>query len=94
MVPFNIASYGFLLHMVAKVVNMVPDELIGNFADSHIYLNQLDKVDEQSYNATFDLPILEFNHKKEFNTLTDFDLEDFHIVGYLNGGRVDYPLSN
>ncbi len=93
-VPFNIASYAFLLHMVAKLVNMVPGELIGNFADSHIYLNQLDKIDEQSSNNTYELPQLEWNHKKQFNDITDFDLEDFHIVNYLNGGRVDYPLSN
>ena len=45
--PFNIASYGLLLEIIAKEVNMVPDELIGNLGDCHIYLNQIDGVKEQ-----------------------------------------------
>jgi thymidylate synthase len=45
--PFNIASYGLLLEIIAKAVNMVPDELIGNLGDCHIYLNQVDGVKEQ-----------------------------------------------
>jgi hypothetical protein len=45
--PFNIASYGLLLEIIAKAVNMVPDELIGNLGDSHIYLNQVEGVKEQ-----------------------------------------------
>jgi thymidylate synthase len=45
--PFNIASYGLLLEIIAKMVNMVPDELIGNLGDTHIYLNQVDGVNEQ-----------------------------------------------
>jgi thymidylate synthase len=44
--PFNIASYGLLLEIIAKIVNMVPDELIGNFGDCHIYLNQIEGVKE------------------------------------------------
>jgi thymidylate synthase len=45
--PFNIASYGLLLEMLAKMVNMVPDELIGNLGDTHIYSNQIDGAKEQ-----------------------------------------------
>jgi thymidylate synthase len=45
--PFNIASYGLLLEIIAKIVNMVPDELIGNLGDTHIYSNQIDGVKEQ-----------------------------------------------
>jgi len=45
--PFNIASYGLLLEIIAKEVNMVPDELIGNLGDCHIYSNQIDGVIEQ-----------------------------------------------
>ncbi len=46
-IPFNIASYGLLLEIIAKEVNMVPDELIGNLGDCHIYSNQIDGVIEQ-----------------------------------------------
>lgn len=45
--PFNIASYALLLEIVGKMVNMVPDELIGTLGDTHIYLNQVDGVKEQ-----------------------------------------------
>jgi thymidylate synthase len=61
--PFNIASYGLLLTMIADEVNMVPDELIGNLGDTHIYLNHIEQVkeqigrdltDEERYNIWFD----------------------------------------
>ncbi len=45
--PFNIASYGLLLHIIARAVNMVPDQLVGNLGDVHIYKNQQDGVKEQ-----------------------------------------------
>ena len=45
--PFNIASYGLLLEIIAKVVNMVPDELIGNLGDVHLYSNHVDQALEQ-----------------------------------------------
>jgi thymidylate synthase len=45
--PFNIASYGLLLKIIAKEVNMVPDELIGNLGDTHLYLNHLEQAKEQ-----------------------------------------------
>jgi thymidylate synthase len=45
--PFNIASYGLLLEIIAKEVNMIPDELIGNLGDVHLYSNHLDAAKEQ-----------------------------------------------
>jgi thymidylate synthase len=45
--PFNIASYGLLLEIIAKIVNMVPDELIGNLGDVHLYSNHIDQAKEQ-----------------------------------------------
>ena len=45
--PFNIASYGLLLEIIAKVVNMVPDELIGNLGDTHLYSNHIEQATEQ-----------------------------------------------
>jgi thymidylate synthase len=45
--PFNIASYGLLLSLIAKEVNMVPDELIGNLGDTHLYLNHIEQAKEQ-----------------------------------------------
>jgi len=45
--PFNIASYGLLLEIIAKEVNMVPDELIGNLGDVHLYTNHIEQAKEQ-----------------------------------------------
>jgi thymidylate synthase len=46
-IPFNIASYGLLLEIIAKEVNMVPDELIGNLGDTHLYSNHIEQAKEQ-----------------------------------------------
>jgi thymidylate synthase len=59
--PFNIASYGLLLEMIAKEVNMVPDELIGNIGDAHLYLNHVDQAREQLTRQLYPLPRLNFN---------------------------------
>jgi thymidylate synthase len=59
--PFNIASYGLLLSLLGHICNMVPDELIGNLGDTHIYLNQLDGVNEQINRVSHDLPTLYIN---------------------------------
>jgi thymidylate synthase len=40
--PFNVASYGLLLEIIAKEVGMIPDELIGNLGDTHLYSNHID----------------------------------------------------
>jgi thymidylate synthase len=50
--PFNIASYGLLLTILAKEVNMVPDQLIGNLGDTHLYLNHIEQAKEQILNRT------------------------------------------
>jgi thymidylate synthase len=60
--PFNIASYGLLLEIIAKMVNMVPDELIGNLGDTHLYLNHIEQAKEQIERTSFDLlPTLNIN---------------------------------
>jgi len=59
--PFNIASYGLLLHILAEATNMIPDELIGNLGDCHIYENQIDGIKEQLTRESFELPSLNIN---------------------------------
>ncbi len=54
--PFNIASYGLLLEIIAKEVNMIPDELIGNLGDTHLYLNHVNAASEQIKRSGFELP--------------------------------------
>ena len=59
--PFNIASYGLLLEIIAKAVNMIPDELIGNLGDTHLYLNHIEQAKEQISRTPYKLPKLNIN---------------------------------
>jgi thymidylate synthase len=59
--PFNIASYGLLLEIIAKAVNMVPDELIGNLGDVHLYSNHIDQAREQLTRQMMTMPKLTIN---------------------------------
>jgi len=59
--PFNIASYGLLLEIIAKAVNMVPDELIGNLGDVHLYENHIEQAREQLRRELMPLPKLNIN---------------------------------
>jgi thymidylate synthase len=59
--PFNIASYGLLLEIIAKAVNMVPDQLIGNLGDVHLYSNHIEQAKEQIGREPFKLPKLNIN---------------------------------
>jgi len=59
--PFNIASYGLLLEILAKLVNMVPDQLIGNLGDTHLYLNHIEAAEKQIAREPFELPKLNIN---------------------------------
>jgi thymidylate synthase len=59
--PFNIASYGLLLEIIAKSVNMIPDELIGNLGDVHLYSNHIEQAKEQIGREPYELPKLNIN---------------------------------
>jgi thymidylate synthase len=59
--PFNIASYGLLLEIIAKAVNMVPDELIGNLGDVHLYSNHVEQAKYQIGREPFELPTININ---------------------------------
>jgi thymidylate synthase len=61
--PFNIASYGLLLEIIAKSVNMVPDELIGNLGDTHLYSNHIEQAKEQIGREMTDEELLEYVKK-------------------------------
>lgn len=89
---WNISSYGLLTYIIAKLVNMIPDELIGSLGDCHIYLNQMEGVQEHlSRNGYDELPklIIEGNQK----CVEDFKYEDFKIIGYKCDPIIKMPLS-
>jgi thymidylate synthase len=79
-VPFNIASYAFLLHMFAQVTGLQPGELIHTLGDAHIYLNHVEQVMLQLTRKPKPLPKLRIN--PEVRSIFDFTYEDFAIENY------------
>jgi thymidylate synthase len=94
--PFNIASYGLLLEIIAKEVNMVPDQLIGNLGDVHLYSNHIEQAREQITREPFELPKLGMDYREgEYNkNLTDFVPDDFYLINYQSHLAIKAPLSN
>ena len=98
--PFNIASYALLLEMLAKAVQMVPDQLIGSLGDVHLYSNHIEQAKEQIQREPYELPTLKMNpiflanleHKgldEAINGQVNFEVE-----GYQSHASIKAPLSN
>ena len=97
--PFNIASYGLLLSLIAKEVNMVPDELIGNLGDTHLYLNHVEQAIEQKSRKSFELPWVELNFEYTYwdGYVVEWDKIDvskIELMNYLYQPVIKAPLSN
>jgi thymidylate synthase len=94
--PFNIASYGLLLEIIAKEVSMIPYELIGNLGDCHIYNNHIEGIKEQINRKPFELPKLGMDYREgEYNkNLKDFVSDDFYLINYQSHPTIKLPLSN
>jgi thymidylate synthase len=98
--PFNIASYGLLLEIIAKAVNMVPDQLIGNLGDVHLYSNHVEQAKEQISREPYTLPKLVIND--EFwnpdagliEQIEHIEISDFEIRDYQSHPTIKAPLSN
>ena len=91
--PFNIASYGLLLEIIAKEVNMVPDELIGNLGDVHLYSNHKEQAAEQIGRTPFELPILVMITNPELK-FDEYVYENFRLINYQSHESIKAPLSN
>ena len=87
--PFNIASYGLLLKMIADEMNMVPDELIGNLGDVHLYKNHVEQAKEQIKREPFDLPTV---HVRD--GIFSFGDKDVILENYISHPPIKAPLSN
>jgi len=107
--PFNIASYGLLLEIIAKEVNMVPDELIGNLGDVHLYSNHIEQAKEQIGRTPYELPTVNITERnwymheavkkhlgeKTFDEkLKSYRPDCFELIGYESHPKIKAPLSN
>ena len=107
--PFNIASYGLLLEIIAKEVNMVPDELIGNLGDVHLYKNHIDQAKEQISRTPYDLPKIRITERNWYQhelvkehlgektldeKLKSYRPDCFELIGYESHPKIKANLSN
>lgn len=106
--PFNIASYALLLEIIAKMVNMVPDELVGNLGDVHLYSNHLEQAKEQITRWPMKLPTLKMSDLvttdvRKYGTFVNANLDmfisrleptDFTVENYESHPTIKAPLSN
>ena len=107
--PFNIASYALLLEIIAKEVNMVPEDLIGNLGDVHLYKNHIEQAKEQISREPYELPTIQiternwYQHEKVKENLGPKTFRDiilsyrpdcFELIGYESHPKIKAPLSN
>lgn len=89
--PFDIASYGLLLSMIAQVVNMVPEELVCTLGDTHIYSNHLEAVDTLLKNKPYELCQLKLN--PDVKDINDFKFEDIQFENYKSHATIKAPIA-
>ena len=90
-VPFNIASYALLTHMVAHVCNLKAGKFVHTFGDAHLYLNHLDQAKLQLSRDTKILPQLKLN--SEIKNIFDFKFEDIEIINYESHPSISAPIA-
>jgi thymidylate synthase len=86
---FNIASYALLLQLIGKEVNMIPDQLIGNLGDTHLYLNHLEQAKEQISREPYMLPEMQVRNVDILNGEFEYSLFE-----YWPHKKIKAPLSN
>jgi len=96
--PFNIASYALFLEIIAKEVNMIPDELIGTLGDVHLYTNHIDQAKEQINREPMELPTLmlcnDLSIENFIPSIDEIDIKHIKLINYQSHPAIKAPLSN
>jgi thymidylate synthase len=79
--------------MIAKQVNMVPDEVIGNLGDVHLYLNHIEHIKEQLTRESYPLPTVKISDRI-VNDISEYNLDDITLENYQSHPTIKMPLSN
>jgi thymidylate synthase len=90
-VPFNVASYSLLTHMIAQVCGLGVGEFVHVLGDAHIYLNHVEQVKEQLSREPLPAPTLWIN--PEVRDITKFTMEDFRLDGYQSHASIKAPMA-
>ena len=90
-VPFNIASYAILTHMIAQVCNLEVGDFVHTFGDAHLYTNHFDQARLQLSRSPYPLPELKLN--KEIKNIFDFRFEDIEIINYQSHPTIKAPIA-
>ena len=90
-VPFNIASYALLTHMVAQVCNLEPGDFVHTLGDAHLYSNHLEQADKQLARTPYAAPTLWLN--PEITSLFDFRFDDIKLENYQSHGVIKAPVA-
>ncbi|OWR55463.1 thymidylate synthase isoform 1 [Danaus plexippus plexippus] len=90
-VPFNIASYSLLTHMIAHITNLEAGEFVHTTGDTHVYLNHIEPLNKQLEREPRPFPTLEF--KRKIDSIDDFKYEDFVVKNYNPYPKIDMELA-